>query len=103
MLKCWREVPGYQTFVRDKWQTLHVDGWGGHVLKEKLKLIKGALKEWHAAHSQNLPSRIDSLKAQLSILDAKGEVEALSEAELEDLHGISSDIHSLSRLNASIC
>jgi hypothetical protein len=54
------------------------------------------------AHSQNLPGRIDSLKARLSVLDAKGEAEALSEAELEDLHGISSDIHSLSRLNASI-
>jgi hypothetical protein len=26
MLKCWREVLGYQTFVRDKWHTLHVDG-----------------------------------------------------------------------------
>jgi endonuclease/exonuclease/phosphatase family metal-dependent hydrolase len=26
MLKCWREVPGYQNFVRDKWQTLHIDG-----------------------------------------------------------------------------
>jgi hypothetical protein len=69
---------------------------GGHVRKEKLKLIKGALKEWHVAHSQNLPSRIDSLKSRLSILDAKGEVEALSEAELEHIHGISADIHSLS-------
>jgi hypothetical protein len=76
---------------------------GGHVLKEKLKLIKRALKEWHVAHSQNLPGRIDSLKARLSVLDAKGEAEALSEADLEDFHGISSDIHSLSQLNASIC
>jgi hypothetical protein len=55
------------------------------------------------AHSQNLSSRNDSLKARLSILDAKAEEEALSEAELEDSHGISSDIHSLSRLNANIC
>jgi hypothetical protein len=35
MLKCWREVPGYQTFVRDKWQTLHVDGWGGGMSLKK--------------------------------------------------------------------
>jgi hypothetical protein len=55
------------------------------------------------AHSQNLPGRIDSLKSRLSVLDVKGEADALSEADLEDLHGISSDIHSLSRLNASIC
>jgi hypothetical protein len=76
---------------------------GGYVLKEKLKLIKGALRAWHETHSQNLPSRIDYLKARLSVLDAKGESGALTEDELEESLGISSDIHSLSRLNASIC
>jgi hypothetical protein len=96
-------VPGYQNFVRDKWHSLQVDSWGGHVLKEKMKLIKGSLREWHMAHFQNLPSRIDTLKARLSVLDANGELEALSEDELEDFHGISSDIHALSQLNASIC
>jgi hypothetical protein len=39
----------------------------------------------------------------LSALDAKGAEEDLSEAELEDLHGITSNIHTLSRLNVSIC
>ncbi|GAU46944.1 hypothetical protein TSUD_180480 [Trifolium subterraneum] len=101
MLKCWTEVPRYQQFVRNK-LTLHIEGWGWFVLKEKLKRIKLALKEWHATHSQNLPSKIDLLKGRLSALEVKGEEEALSEAELEELHGITSDIHSLSRRSASI-
>jgi hypothetical protein len=71
-------------------------------MKEKLKRIKAALKEWHKAHAQNLPSRIDSKKAQLAALDLKGEEEDLSEAELAEFCGITSDIHSLSRLHASI-
>ncbi|MCI54935.1 cysteine-rich receptor-like protein kinase, partial [Trifolium medium] len=71
--------------------------------KEKLKMIKLALKDWHTAHTQNLPSRIEYLKGQLSALDQKGEEENLSEAKLVELHGVTSDIHSLSRLNASIC
>jgi hypothetical protein len=50
------------------------------------------------AHSHNLPSRIDSLKSCLSFFDLQGEEDTLSEAELEDLHGVMSDIHSLSRL-----
>jgi hypothetical protein len=79
-----------------------VDGWGGFVLKEKLKKMKGALKEWHVSHSQNLSSRIDSLKARLSALDLKGEEDTLSEAELGDLHEVTTDIFSLSRLQASI-
>jgi len=37
-----------------------VFGWGGFVLKEKLKLIKVALKEWHASNTHNLPAKIDS-------------------------------------------
>jgi hypothetical protein len=45
MLKCWRDIPGYHLFVRDKWKSFQVAGWGGYVLKEKLKLIKAALKD----------------------------------------------------------
>ncbi|KAK2392457.1 hypothetical protein QL285_065815 [Trifolium repens] len=102
MLKCWRDVPGYNLFVKEKWGSLSVGGWGGFVLKEKLKVMKGALKEWHAAHAQNLSSRIDSLKLRLSSLDLKGEEDSLSEADLAEMHGVSADIHSLSRLQASI-
>ncbi|KAK2356846.1 DNA-(apurinic or apyrimidinic site) endonuclease [Trifolium repens] len=76
--------------------------WGGYVLKEKLKRIKAALKDWHKAHAQNLPSQIDSKKARLVALDLKGEEEDLLEAELVEFCGITSDIHSLSRLHASI-
>jgi hypothetical protein len=79
-----------------------VDGWGGFVLKEKLKMMKGALKEWHVAHTQNLSRRINSLKARLSVLDLKGEEDTLSEAELADLHEVTTDIVSLSRLQVSI-
>jgi hypothetical protein len=102
MLKCWRDIPGYNQFVKEKWRSLHVDGWGGFVLKEKLKMMKGALKEWHVAHSQNLASRIDSLKARLSALDLKGEEDTLSDGELVDLHEVTADIFSLSRLQTSI-
>ncbi|PNX70138.1 cysteine-rich receptor-like protein kinase, partial [Trifolium pratense] len=102
MLKCWRDVPGYKLFVKDKWNSFQVNGWGGYVLKEKLKMIKAALKDWHIAHVQNLPSRIESLKDRLSVLDQKGEEEDLSGIELDELHGVTADIQSLSRLHTSI-
>jgi len=34
MLKCWADFPGYAQFVRDKWNSLHIEGWGGFVLKK---------------------------------------------------------------------
>ncbi|PNX69434.1 cysteine-rich receptor-like protein kinase, partial [Trifolium pratense] len=58
MLKCWKDIPGYNVFVREKWNSFQVDGWGGYVLKEKFKMIKVALRDWHLAHTQNIPSRI---------------------------------------------
>ncbi|GAU26347.1 hypothetical protein TSUD_101800 [Trifolium subterraneum] len=69
MLKCWKDIPGYQQFVRDKWNAVQIDGWGGFVLKEKFKMIRLALKEWYAAHSQSFPGRIDSLKVRLSVFE----------------------------------
>ncbi|PNX70836.1 cysteine-rich receptor-like protein kinase, partial [Trifolium pratense] len=68
----------------------------------KFKLIKGALKEWHKTHVRNLPSRIDSLKDRVSVLDQKGEEEDLSVDEIAELHEATKDIFSLSRLHTSI-
>ncbi|PNX65097.1 cysteine-rich receptor-like protein kinase, partial [Trifolium pratense] len=64
-------------------------------------MVKVALKDWHTSHIQNLPSRIESLKDRLSVLDQKGEEEDLSGVELDELHGVTADIHSLSRLHTS--
>jgi hypothetical protein len=71
-------------------------------MKEKLKMIKAALEDWHKAHAQNLPSRIESKKVRLAALDLKGEEDDLSEDELAEFRGITSDIHALYRLHASI-
>ncbi|GAU32779.1 hypothetical protein TSUD_152270 [Trifolium subterraneum] len=29
MLKCWKDIPDHNHFVRDKWNSMQVDGWGG--------------------------------------------------------------------------
>ncbi|MCI40320.1 endonuclease/exonuclease/phosphatase family protein, partial [Trifolium medium] len=50
-------------------------------------MIKLALNEWHDTHTQNLPSRIDSLKVRISTLEGQGEDRVLSDAELVELHG----------------
>lgn len=92
MLKCWENFTGYDSFVREKWSSFHLEGWGGFPLKEKFKLIKLALKEWHRNHSQNLPARICSLKDQTDALEVKVESAVLLAEEVESLHGFSDDI-----------
>jgi len=103
LLKCWELLPGYASFVRDKWRSLQVDGWGGFVLKEKFKLVKLALKEWHQRHTQNLPARISTLKDRIDALDLKRETTVLCDEVVEELHGFSEELFSLTRINTSIC
>jgi len=79
-----------------------VEGWGGFVLKKKLKYVKIALKDWHLTQSHNLPGKILSLKTQIDVLEARGEVNDLFEEDMADLHDMSTDLHSLSMANASI-
>jgi len=66
-------------------------------------LIKLALREWHQSHSQNLPTKIQSLKVKIEALNLKGESEVLIDEEVEDLHGFTEELFSLSRINTSIC
>lgn len=47
--------------------------------------MKASLKEWHRRHLQNLNGKIMEIKNRISVLDDKGEIEALHEEEIEEL------------------
>lgn len=49
-----------------------MNGWGGYVLKEMLKLIKGILKIWHQTHAENMDRRLKEVKDRILELDTKG-------------------------------
>jgi len=103
MLKCWADLPRYEQFVREKWSSYNIEDWGAYVLKEKLKLIKGNLKEWHQRHSQILEGRCRTVKERMSSLDIKGELSALMDNEVAELHNLFVNFHSLSRIQSCIC
>lgn len=103
MLKCWEDIPGYKNFVSSKWRSFKVEGWGGYVMIEKFKMIKAALREWHQKHTLNIPDKILTVKNHISVLNEKGELSSLREEEMEELHGLFTKLHSLSRMHSSIC
>jgi hypothetical protein len=103
MLKCWANVPTYKNFVSSKWQSFQVEGWGGYVVKEKLKRIKVTLWEWHQNHTHNILGKILNVRDCISMLDDKEEISSLGEEEVEELHSLSVELHSLSRIHSSIC
>lgn len=90
ILKYWADLPGYKKFVKDQWLSFQVDSWGGFVMKDKLKLIKGGLKLWHQNHTRNLEGKIEAVKDRISFMDVKGDAQDLAEEELREMHYLSS-------------
>jgi len=66
-------------------------------------MIKVVLREWHLNHSHNIPGKISQLIDRIAVLDEKGEVSTLEDKEVADLHGLSRELHSLSRIHSGIC
>jgi exonuclease III len=102
LMKCWSEYVGYGEFVREKLNNFSLEGWGGHVLKMKLKMIKSCLKEWHQKHSKNIDGKISEVKNRISLLDTKGEESELMEEETTELRELSVELHSMSRVLTSM-
>ncbi|GAU34029.1 hypothetical protein TSUD_16170 [Trifolium subterraneum] len=55
----------------------------GFVLKEKLKGLKGVLREWHKQEYGGMEGRIEELRVEIGDLDRKGEEEGLTTLEVE--------------------
>lgn len=49
----WLEVDGFKEKVRELWDSFNIDARPGYVLVEKLKLLKGKLKEWSRGNREN--------------------------------------------------
>jgi len=56
-----------------------------------------------ALESHNIPSKISKRKDMISVLDEKWDDSFLGEEEVEELHGLSEELQSLSRIHYSIC
>ena len=97
MLKCWSDYLGYAEFVRDIWGSFSIQGWGSFLLRQKLKLIKACLKEWHQTHSQNMERKMLETKNHISFLDSKGETFVLHDKEVQEMHELSASLHSMAR------
>jgi len=65
-------------------------------------LIKGSLRIWHHKHTQNFEGRISDLQDRISSLDAKREDFDLDLEEIEELHAIFDNSHSLFRINSNM-
>lgn len=82
MLNCWMDRVDFAELVSKQWDEIKVDGSGASVMKEKLKFMKGKIKEWNKSCFGNLDSKIEESKKRIACLDDKGERCDLSAEEV---------------------
>ncbi|XP_057770683.1 uncharacterized protein LOC130990469 [Salvia miltiorrhiza] len=80
-LNSWLSHPDFSELVRKTWDEAKIEGWSCFVFKEKLKLIKFALKEWNLRIYGNIEHGLTELKDELQELDIIDDTFGLDESE----------------------
>lgn len=78
----WLENRKCKEVVEEVWRSSNLTGWMGYVLKEKLKVLKGKLKEWHTEEYGGMEERVKALRDEIEELDVRGENGGLNDEEV---------------------
>ncbi|GKV19246.1 hypothetical protein SLEP1_g29532 [Rubroshorea leprosula] len=73
---------GGLAFVKKKWTSFDVRGWGGFRLKEKLKFLKKELKVWNKEVFGIIETQIEAAKEEIKKVDEKNDVGTLEETDI---------------------
>jgi hypothetical protein len=88
----WLKHKDFKDVVLNAWSSTSVDGWMGHILKVKLKSLKGIIKEWNVKTFGEVElKRRDFIKRILD-LDIKSEVAGLDEGEVVERKKLFEDV-----------
>lgn len=101
-LNCWFSEKGFLEMVEKWWCSYKVQRKKEFALKEKLKLLKRDLRDWHKEHFGEIEKQALELVKKIRVLDLKDEEEGLEEMELMRRRKHLGDILRLSRRLESI-
>lgn len=82
ILDCWLSDKSFKSTVKDCWQSHQQIGWGGSVLKEKLKRLKTRLKRWNREQFRDTFKRYKEVEDELNSLEASLSHRQLSDREM---------------------
>jgi len=69
VLDWWLKNKEYQTLVKESWTGDQQAGWGGFVLKKKLRNLKSSLKQWSREFGDVKFKKFQQLRQQLNDID----------------------------------
>ncbi|KAL5184980.1 Thioredoxin-related transmembrane protein 2 [Glycine soja] len=83
VLDWWLQDKGFQDMVALKWSNYHPYGWGGFALKQKLKFIKGCIRQWSSSNGVINVKKIQDLKKELNALEVGISDRIMNQSEVD--------------------
>jgi len=97
----WLQIKEYNQVVKDCWSVYRPMGWGGLVLKNKLKNLKQRLKLWSKENSADICTQIKQLQQHMNELENSMPSQP-SEQQIKQLREVQSKLWEKANLHESI-
>ncbi|KAL8555169.1 hypothetical protein ACS0TY_003106 [Phlomoides rotata] len=91
----WLDQEDFRQLVEKAWKDTVVEGWGGYVLKEKLKNLKLEIKAWKAKNSTTFTKEIEDIERQLTEYDIKLENDVWDVTDCENRRALQLNLEEL--------
>ncbi|KAH1213739.1 putative ribonuclease H protein [Glycine max] len=98
----WLQQKGYQKMVREAWNNDQQGGWGGIVLKNKLKNFKAAIKQWSKVEGNINAKKILNIQQKLNEVENLASHRILSNQELKDRNSLQQEFWNASNAFESL-
>ena len=69
ILDCWLSDKSFSKMVQDSWNSTQQSGWGGFVLKEKIKKLKQSMKVWNTQHFGDTFKKFKKIEEELNKME----------------------------------
>jgi hypothetical protein len=91
----WLLHKDFKELVEGAWGAMNVEGWMGHVLKEKLKLLKTPIRDWNRVVYGKMEDSISNIISRIREKDVRGEQGLLTGVEVGERRKLFGDLWKL--------
>ena len=98
----WIHQKGYQRVVREAWSSAQQGGWGGVVLKNKLKYLKEVIRQWSKDYGFINDKGIHKIQKKLNEVEDLASNRSLSEDEIKAKRDLQQELWEVSTAYESL-
>ena len=102
ILDCWLSDLSFRKMVEESWNGIQQSGWGGYVLKEKIKRLKQRLKVWNKEQFGDTFMKFKKIEEELNKLETDSANRHLTPIEIETRKHLQEELWSAAQSHESL-